>query len=399
MALNLSIPTDAYASVDYTRDTINVRDVSDVLELWAHKRTPLLNKISWGPDSGGLDLQWVHEDIGWMYVETSAAIGSAGTAFVVAANPAGKTVTDVEQAKQFGVGALLYTRAVAASGELTGDHCWMVVSTVASAATVTMAFIASAKGSVAASSKIYIVGNFANEGSDPGPDTSRARTVLSNEMTILRKDIKITGSQSATDMYAVSDELQHQTAMRMLEMQFERERSILFSFHQTRTATAAGMFAGMAELLIAQQAAAFVDATTTSLTESAFNDVVADCVDNGGSPDCVVASVAQCRKFTGWSEDRIRTTHDERLGGKFVSQYLSDTGVTLDIIPMMKFPPSFLFALDTDQIKLRAKKGRKGLLEKLGKTGDYVQYQLLSEYSLEHHGVADGYHGAFLALT
>ncbi len=399
MPADLSVPTDAYASVDYTRDTINIRDVSDVLELWAHKKTPLLNKIQWGPDSGGLDLQWIHEDIGWMYVETSAAIASGGTAFVVAANPAGKTVTDTEQAKQFGCGALLYAVGVADSGELSGDHAWMVVSTVAASATVTMAFIASAKASIAASTKIYIVGNFANEGSDPGPDTSRTRTVLSNEMTILRQDIKITGSQQATDMYAVPDELQHQIAMRMLQMQFERERSILFSFHQTRSATATGMFAGMAELLLAQTASAFVDASTTSLTESTFNDLVADCYDNGGAPDCVVGSVTQCRKFTGWSEDRIRTTHNEQLGGKFVSQYLSDTGITMEIIPMMKFPTQWLFVLDSSQIKLRAKKGRKGLLQRLGLAGDYIRYQLISEYSLEHHGVADGYHGAFIKLT
>ena len=397
MAKNLSVPTDAYASIDYTRDTINIRDVSDVLELWAHKKTPLLNKIQWGPDSGGLSLQWIHEHLGWMYVETSAAIATNGTSLVVAPNPAGLTMTAAEQTKQIVPGTLLYAKG--AGGEQSGDHAWMVVSTIGTTSTCTIAFLSSTTASIAASTKIYIVGSFANEGSDPDRDTSRIRTVLSNEMAILRKDIKITGSQAATDMYAVGDELQHQTAMRLLEMQFERERSILFSWGATRSATAEGTFSGMAELLLAQSAASFVDDATTSLTESSFNDLVADIYDNGGMPDCVVTGVTQARKFTGWSEDRIRTTHDERLGGKFVSQYLTDTGITVDIIPMMKFPVSWLFVLDTDNLKLRAKKGRKGLLEKLGKKGDYIEYQLISEYSLEHHGVANGYHGAFTILT
>ncbi|GAG86479.1 unnamed protein product, partial [marine sediment metagenome] len=170
MALNLSVPTDSYASIDYTRDTINIRDVSDVLELWAHKKTPLLNKISWGADSGGLSLQWIHEHLGWMYVETSAIVTTASTVFVISADPAGLTMTAAEQAKQLGVGTLLYT--LGAGGDQSGGHSWMVVSTVGTTSTVTFAFLSSTTASIAASAKIYIIGNFANEGSDPGADQS-----------------------------------------------------------------------------------------------------------------------------------------------------------------------------------------------------------------------------------
>ncbi|NIP53666.1 MAG: DUF5309 domain-containing protein [Phycisphaerae bacterium] len=122
-------------------------------------------------------------------------------------------------------------------------------------------------------------------------------------------------------------------------------------------------------------------------------------MDNGGTPNVVVGSVANIAKFTQWESDRVRTRVDERLGGKYVTQYLSRTGVQMDLLPCKKFPVEWLFILDTDQLKLRAKTGRKLLLQKLGLAGDYVEYQLLSEYTLEHRSVAQGYHGAFSALT
>ena len=127
--------------------------------------------------------------------------------------------------------------------------------------------------------------------------------------------------------------------------------------------------------------------------------MVAACFENGGRPNCVVGSVSQIRKFTSWAVDRIRTTADTRVGGQYITQYLTDTGLTLDLVPMMKFPVDMLFILDDSKFSLRAKTGRKLLIEKLGKAGDYEQWQLLSEFTMEHHGVAWGQHGAFLSLA
>ena len=392
--MDLSIPAGLYSTQGITAST-NVRDVSQLLDLWAHKDTPLLNRISWGPESGGLIIEWVHEHLGWMYVETSGAITTAGTSFLIASGLAG--LSRAEQTKQIRVGSLLYAQG--AGGEQSGNHAWMVVSTIGSSYSVTVAFLSSTTASLAASTKIYIVGSLANEGSEPDRDTSRKRTLLSNKMTILRKDIRITGSQMATDMYAVASELQHQIRMRLLEMQFERERSILYSWGQARSATAESLLHGMAELLLAQSGESFVDDTTTTLTEAAFNDLVADIADNGGKPNVAVGPVSQIRKFTAWNQDRVRTRPDAHLGGHYVTQYLTDTGITVDLVPLKKAPASFLFIIDTEKLSLRAKKGRKLVLEKLGKKGDYEEWQLISEYSLEHHGVAQGYHGAFVLLS
>jgi hypothetical protein len=265
--------------------------------------------------------------------------------------------------------------------------------------------IADHAASIAASSKIYIVGSFANEGSDPDRDTSRTRTILSNNLAILRYDIMITGSQMKTDMYAVANELQHQTRLRLLEMQMDRERAVLLSVTQAKSATVPPLMNGYLGLLADPTTFAlgvadgWIDNTTTSLGETAFNNMVAACFENGGRPNCAVGSITQIRKFTSWAADRIRSTPDTRVGGQYITQYLTDTGVTIDLIPMMKWPVDMLFLIDDSKFTLRAKTGRKLLIEKLAHTGDYDRWQLLSEFSLEHHGVAWGQHGAFLKLA
>jgi len=394
--------TDTSSGYGFTANT-NVRDVSQMLELWAHEQTPLLNRIGWAEPSGGLVIEWLHEHLGFGYVAPSGAIASNGTSLVCATGSS--PISAAEQGKQLHRGTILACQGDADSGATeSGDVNWLIVTTVTGViGSATVAWVSSTTGSVAAATKLYIVGSFVNEGSTPERDVTRKRTLLSNKMTILRRDIRITGSMMSTDMHAVANELSHQTRLRLLEMQFERERSVLLSRAAARTSDATaetiGLMNGMLELMRQNRSSSFVDTSTTVLAEDTFNDVYAECVDSGGSPDVVVGAYKHIRKFTAWDKDRVRTRVDQRLGGKFVADYLTDTGEVVTLVGLKKFSPSWLFIIDTDKLKLRAKKGRKLLLSKLGLNGDYVEYQLISEYSMEHHGITDGHHAAFLALT
>jgi hypothetical protein len=78
---------------------------------------------------------------------------------------------------------------------------------------------------------------------------------------------------------------------------------------------------------------------------------------------------------------------------------MTDIGIEVDLLPMRKVPANLAFVLDTSKIVLRAKKGRKLIVEKLGKTGDYEMWQMLSEFSLEFRGYNTLQHGLFTALT
>ena len=390
-----NIVSGSYSTQEITAST-DKRDVSDMLDLWAHKWTPVLNRISWGPESGGLlGFEWLEEHLGFGYVQTCAAIASNGTAFVLTTSGTGLATTEV--LKQVRAGTMLYAHV---SGD-TGGDVFLVIKTKATAGTCTISQLTGTSTSeeIAASAKLYIVGRFANEGSDPFNDVSRKRSLLSNNFTILRQDVKITGSQAASDMYAVGDETRHQIAMRLLELQFDRERTVLYSYPYARTSTQQGYMQGFFGFLDNYTSNAWVDNSTTSLKEADLNTLVSECWDNGGSPNTFFAHKDIIRLFTQWDQTRVRTTTDAKLAGHHVVRYLTDIGIEIELVPMRKVPKNLAFLIDTGKCKLRAKKGRKLLLEKLGKTGDYTKYQMISEFALEMRGYDLGYHGMFTELA
>jgi hypothetical protein len=234
--------------------------------------------------------------------------------------------------------------------------------------------------------KLYIIGNFANEGSIAGKDITQQRTAVTNNFAILREDVRITGSMAATDFYAVGDVTRHAIQMRLKKMQKFREMSCFFARTLTRSATLAGMFNGIDAFINTYNDSGTVDSTTTTLTESDFNSTVANLWDAGCIPNAVFGSAKQIRKFTAWDRSRVRIKQSDTSGGLHITSYMTDIGVPLDVVPMQNFPVSFLFILDTEKIQLRAKKGRKLLIEKIGKRADADEYQLISEYSLQCQG-------------
>ena len=392
-----AILANANTTIGQTALTME-RDVSDMLDLWAHKWTPILNRVSWGADSGGLAVEWISEHLGYHYIESSGALASGGGEIVIVSGGSGLSASGL-LTKQLQAGSLLY--AYGAASAVTSADAFLVVLTVGStsARTVSVSALVDQGGEIAAGTKFYILGHYVNEGSEPFPDTSRPRSVLTNNFSILRKDVKITGSMAATDMYAVENEPRHQIAMRLMEMQLDRERSMLMSKTEARASTVAGMMKGVYDFLDDYESSDWVDASTTTLTEAALNDLVSNIWDQGGSPDVFFGHKDQIRKFTQWDQARVRTTPDSKLAGHHVTRYLTDIGEEIELIPMRKWPTNVAMVLSLDKIKLRAKKGRKLIMEKLAKVGDYDRWQMISEYTLECKGYDKGYHGMFNKLT
>ena len=364
-----------------------------MLDEWAHKWTPFLNMLSWGPETGALQVEWLTEHLGYGYVRANTAIASGSLLLEVVSSDISTTA---EAVKQLNSGCMLLHY-----NSTHSEIALILVDTICGDGTVVFEMLlhtASADMSIVASDKLWIVGSLVGEGSDPLYDTTRARAQITNNMAIIRKDVQITGSMLATDMYAVPNELKHQLRLRLLEMQKAREMLVLFSISGTRSSTVAGAFNGYWGFLKGQSGN-HIKQTSMAFTENTVNDVAAELYENGATPNVLLAATSQIRKFTDWNRDRIRTAPDKKMGGSHVTYYLTDTGQEVKLIPMRKFPTNFAFMTDTDMVKLRAKKGRKLIIEKLGKAGDYDRWQLISEFSLELRKYNQGCHGMWTKLN
>jgi len=372
------------------------RDVSDVLDLLAVMDTPFVNDIGWGPESGATSIEWITEDIGTGYLKSSAVVGSAAVSFVIASV---ENLTVAEATKQIGVGTVLYHYS-----STDGEHNIIGV-TSAPAATGSVYFEVlcttgdyTDKTSMATADKIWILGAAAGEGSLPRKGVPRARAVASNNMMILRQDVQITGSMKSTDMYAIGREDQHQILMRLKEMQRQREKFTLYGVTLTRSSTVAGLMNGVFGFLAATSGDN-IDTSTTTLTETAVNNVVGGCWENGSTNLTFYSSKEQCAKFTQWDKNRIRMAPRDGRGGGFITKYMTEHGVEINIQPMRRVPKNFAFVIDTSKCQLRAKKGRKAIMEKLGKNGDFDDWQIISEFSFEMKGYSNGQHGMFTKLS
>ena len=53
-------------------DGLQKRDVSDMLDVLFIKDTPFLDRVTWGPESGGLEIEWITENLGPGYMVAAA---------------------------------------------------------------------------------------------------------------------------------------------------------------------------------------------------------------------------------------------------------------------------------------------------------------------------------------
>ena len=67
-----------YGVVDGTQK----RDVSEQLDLLALSETPFINRVGWGPESGGTKIEWISEDLGTGKLANISALASGWTSFV-----------------------------------------------------------------------------------------------------------------------------------------------------------------------------------------------------------------------------------------------------------------------------------------------------------------------------
>ena len=78
---------------------------------------------------------------------------------------------------------------------------------------------------------------------------------------------------------------------------------------------------------------------------------------------------------------------------------MSEAGIEIEIVPMRQVPTNMAFVVDVSKIQLRAKRNRKALMEKLGRAGDFEDWQIISEFSMEMKGYDHGQHGMFTVLS
>jgi hypothetical protein len=228
--------------------------------------------------------------------------------------------------------------------------------------------------------------------------TSTAPARKNNYCQISSRDATVTGTQRAVNPAGIDDMMAHQMSLKSLVLRKDMEAILLgntgLNAGNTTTARtlrsmnswidANGSRAGTGADATAETAAA-TDATSGALvtfTEVLLKDAVKDAFDDGGSPDLILVGSANKQIFSGFAgraASQVMISKNEVLGA--ASLYASDFG-DLKVVPNRTQRSRDVWVIDTSKVAVAYLRAFEP--QELGRVGDAVTRDIISEYTLEN---------------
>lgn len=236
-----------------------------------------------------------------------------------------------------------------------------------------------------------IIANPRPQGMTGPKDTSVARTRPFNYTQIFSKGVIVTGTANAIKHNGIGREDMYQVDQRLRELKRELDRAAIMSVRVGNVgATTITSMGGIIEWV------GFIGAgnnrgTAETLTPSVLNAMAKDVYDSGGRPDMVLVGGTQKQKISGFDQEFRRSTLDSRRAGFTVEEFVTDLGVNLRVVVDRWVPSDVAIVLDSSRVKIMPLQGRAFFLEKLAKTGDAENWQIVGEYTMEVRNAAEAH--------
>lgn len=240
--------------------------------------------------------------------------------------------------------------------------------------------------------------------------TSTAPSRKQNYCQISSRDATVTGTQRATNPAGIDDMMAYQMSKKSLALRKDMEAILLGNQGQvagnTTTARQLRSFnawisgngsrgTGGADSTGATYAATDGNATNgmRDITEDLLKDAILDAFTDGGEPDLVLVGPYSKQKFsafTGRSTSQVIVDSKQILGA--ASLYTSDFG-DLKVVPNRTQRARDAWVIDTSKVAVAFLRAFEP--QELGRVGDAVTRDIISEYTLEmrapdaHAGIFD----------
>jgi hypothetical protein len=268
---------------------------------------------------------------------------------------------------------------------LSGKTEVLQVTAISTAsATVTRGYGASLSAQHAKSATWEIIANARPQGMAGPKDESTARAFAYNYTQIFSKGVKITGTAQSIEHYGLSSEDSYQITARLKELKREIDRTVLMGARAPNdvASTTYGTMGGLIEFIGLINTG---NKTTTAetLTPTVLNAMCKQIYDDGGTPDIVIVGATQMQKISSFDQEFRRSTMDTRRAGYVVQEFITDLGVSLRVVLDRWMPADTAIVIDSSRVKIMPMAGRSVFVEKLAKTGDSDNWQIVGEYTME----------------
>lgn len=251
-------------------------------------------------------------------------------------------------------------------------------------ATVTRGYGSTSAAAHASGASWDIIANPRPQGMKGPKDTSTTRTLSFNFTEIFSKGVQITGTADAIDHAGVSAEDDYQIDLRLRELKRELDRACIMG-QRASTDVSASVYGTMAGMIAWTSVINTTNLIKTSetLIPSVLNSMIKKAWDLGLYPDAVLVGGTQKQKISAFDAEFRRSTMDTRRAGYTIEEFVSDLGISLQVIVDRWVPNDVCIVFEKGRIKIVPLNGRAFFLEKLGKTGDSEDWQIIGEYTME----------------
>jgi len=251
-------------------------------------------------------------------------------------------------------------------------------------ATVTRGFGGTSAVTHAAGALWDIVANPRPQGMTGPKDESQARSLKYNYTQIFSKGVKITGTAQAIEHAGVSAEDNYQIDLRLRELKRELDRTAIMGGRASADVVdgAYGTMGGLINFTGVINTTNNIG-TVETLTTSVLNTMIKKCWDSGLNPTHILVGGVQKQKISSFDAEYRRSSLDDRRAGYTVESFVSDLGITLQVIVDRWMPKDVAIIFDSSKVKIMPLNGRAMFLEQLAKTGDSNDWQIVGEYTME----------------
>ena len=378
---------DPTQGASFDQSAVYKLDLSEVLSSILLDDTDLLSVLGISAEAATQTKHsWVEDAL-----NATTALQSGGSSAQMAL---GTTTGTVIRFSSSHIGRM--TAGTLLKNQLSGKTEVIQVTAVSgTSATVTRGYGATSAQVHAAAATWEIIANPRPQGMAGPADISTTRALKHNFTQIFSRGVKITGTANAIDHAGVNKEDAYQIDLRLRELKRELDRTLIMGVRAPNDVNGStyGTMGGLIDF-IGFIEAGNVNGTAETLTPSVLNAMAKQVFDDGGMPTHVVVGGVQKQKISTFDQEFRRSTLDSRRAGYTVEEFVTDLGWNLQIVLDRWVPNDVALVIDSSRVKVVPLTGRSFFLEKLAKTGDSNDWQIIGEYTAEvrNAGAAHAYH-------
>lgn len=232
-------------------------------------------------------------------------------------------------------------------------------------------------------------------------DISKARVVRKNFTQVFERAIEVAETRKHIDVWAVPNEVEHQTTHRTYEIKRELNTAVLLGFPKTVSGsysadselrTMAGLFKLIRDpdLDKTNEDTCVVNAANASLSVDMLNSLCNLIFTQGGldekSKPIFIMGAVQKRRFSALDKSYRRDVTDSMQGnvGYHRDSFVSDlTGDSIPVIVDRWMRSDAIILCDKSRTSIVPLQGDQWHVEKMSKTGRTEKWQLSGQYTLE----------------